>query len=260
MTKGADNNIQALYRACRSVFQNNSSTPNPEGLQQVATLIQRVSCSDLGVEVPQASAREEVLPADSNSGGFGFFGEVLAGLGGALTRTGQLSAQKFTAPVTYQEVVECVHFTIAVFSIPSFGTIPLHNHPGMVVMSKVLYGSMHVRSYDWLDSSASGSGEAPRPARLVRDEVVTGPSEVVTLFPNSGGNIHAFTALTPCAVLDILAPPYDPNNGRDCTYYSEFIPQSNDLEFDAFLGEVQAPDDFVVKRLPYNGFEVDKQQ
>jgi len=39
-----------------------------------------------------------------------------------------------------------------------------------------------------------------------------------------GGNIHSFTALSPCAVLDVLTPPYAPNCGRDCTYYREVFP------------------------------------
>jgi hypothetical protein len=35
------------------------------------------------------------------------------------------------------------------------------------------------------------------------------------------GNLHAFTSLRACAVLDVLAPPYAPDGGRDCTYYVE---------------------------------------
>lgn len=64
-------------------------------------------------------------------------------------------------------------------------------------------------------------GSAPRaPARpltqsaarltppQVLDDVYCSADEPIALLPSSGGNIHQFTALTDCAVLDLMSPPY----------------------------------------------------
>ncbi len=39
----------------------------------------------------------------------------------------------------------------------------------------------------------------------------------------AGGNLHEFVAETPCAVLDLLTPPYEPPE-RNCTYYRRHVP------------------------------------
>lgn len=61
-----------------------------------------------------------------------------------------------------------------------------------------------------------------RLAKLAVDKVLTAPCDTKVLFPNTGGNLHCFTAVTPCAVLDILAPPYSEDAGRKCTYYRDY--------------------------------------
>jgi hypothetical protein len=59
-------------------------------------------------------------------------------------------------------------------------------------------------------------------AGSVVDGILKAPCEASVLFPGSGGNIHSFAALTPCAILDVLTPPYSEELGRPSTYFSDF--------------------------------------
>ncbi|RRT34350.1 hypothetical protein B296_00056488, partial [Ensete ventricosum] len=135
---------------------------------------------------------------------------------------------KGTPPVTYLHLHQCPKFSIGIFCLPQAAVIPLHNHPGMTVFSKLLFGSMHIRSYDWADSSKqirSSNGELDGPclAKLNTDSVMNAPCETSILYPAAGGNMHCFTAVTSCAVLDVLRPPYSGPEGRDCKYYTEVL-------------------------------------
>lgn len=60
-----------------------------------------------------------------------------------------------------------------------------------------------------------------RLAKIKVDSDFTAPCNTSILYPADGGNMHCFTAVTACAVLDVLGPPYSDPDGRHCTYYLE---------------------------------------
>ncbi|CAM9308343.1 unnamed protein product [Ascophyllum nodosum] len=140
-------------------------------------------------------------------------------------------------------------FEITIFVIPEGGEIPLHDHPNMAVLTKILFGSLHVESYDLVGRSGDEAGEkepttlsrttsAEAGARTAsggsgrRHEAVSSPPRSVGaetpsfLLTPSKGNVHAFKAPVTCAVLDILIPPYDIDRGRTCTFYRVETPDS----------------------------------
>ncbi|KAK6921109.1 Cysteine oxygenase/2-aminoethanethiol dioxygenase [Dillenia turbinata] len=187
--------------------------------------------------------------------GHGFFG---------LNRFNRVA--RWAQPITYVDIYECDSFTMCIFCLPSSSVIPLHDHPGMTVLSKVLYGSMHVKAFDWVEPTRIQISNGPvRLAKLVADKVVTPESGTSILYPKTGGNLHCFTAVTSCAVLDILAPPYSEAAGRKCTYYSDrpysITSRENETEISgdgkgeeyAWLAELGTPADLCMRQGTYTG-------
>merc|ERR1712176_272333 len=75
---------------------------------------------------------------------------------------------------------------------------------------------MRVTSFD-APSQLSDDGCAFE-TRL-RNDVVIGPSPTTYNLGPHDGNVHELHALDNCAFFDVLAPPYDEKEGRDCHYY-----------------------------------------
>lgn len=154
--------------------------------------------------------------------------------------------------VHYEHVYEDETFSIGIFILPPGVSIPLHDHPGMSVISRVLYGSVHVKSYDLVQDAAS-TGKKTRMARLVADEVVTAPL-TTELLPERG-NLHELTGGDDigCAFFDIITPPYDSNDGRDCTYFRVVDAPSNQEDHSLVMLESYDPKDFDVTSEAYHG-------
>lgn len=101
-------------------------------------------------------------------------------------------------------------FHASVFALAEGETIPLHDHPSLDVISKVLCGRMRVRTYEWIDAASLRARDCGK--------VVLGPDDDALVLRKSPGTLHTVTALEPTAFLDLFAPYYD-DEARPCSYY-----------------------------------------
>lgn len=195
-----NNMVQKLYDTCKQVFANGKAgyVPPAHDIQRLTSLLDSLEPKDIKFTAPS-------LEYSCTSPG-----------------------TKESPLVTYIKLHECNKFSIGMFCLPPSGVIPLHNHPGMTVFSKLLAGTMHAKSYDWVqnhDQFNHHEGQEESRMRLAKvhvDADFTAPCNATVLFPESGGNMHCFKALTPCILLDVLGPPYSEVEGRHCTYYQHY--------------------------------------
>lgn len=132
-------------------------------------------------------------------------------------------------------------FTLGVFFLPKGMSIPLHDHPKMHVLSKVLFGRIEVLSLDFFSEKVQFSFPKKlynyEPIDGFRDEVIHAKlSKRSVLKPNEGsvlspkaGNLHRLVALEDSAIVDLLAPKYDLET-RFCNFYEILKEKDGDFE------------------------------
>ncbi|XP_075697253.1 2-aminoethanethiol dioxygenase [Rhinoderma darwinii] len=177
-------------------------------------------------------------------------------------------------PVTYMHICESDGFSMGVFLLKGGSSIPLHDHPGMHGMLKVLYGKVRISGFDKMEPQPPGNNGSLVRAVLRSTGEYSDTCPPCLLSPHRD-NLHQISAVDgPAAFLDILAPPYDPDDGRDCHYYKPLPPtqapssasseQSGDGGAEAsgvhprevWLLEIPQPDDFWCGGEPYPGPKV----
>ncbi|KAL4640987.1 2-aminoethanethiol dioxygenase-like [Arapaima gigas] len=169
-------------------------------------------------------------------------------------------------PVTYMHICETDAFSMGVFLLKSGACIPLHDHPGMNGILKVLYGRVRISCFDRAEAPGDPDSLSP-PLPPYQKEALrrsversvgeyTDQSAPCVLTPHRD-NLHQIDAVDgPTAFLDILAPPYDPDDGRDCHYYRVLQPLSEPEGPDPrelWLLEIPQPSEFWCGSEPYPG-------
>ncbi|XP_048208041.1 2-aminoethanethiol dioxygenase-like [Perognathus longimembris pacificus] len=179
-------------------------------------------------------------------------------------------------PVSYMSICETPGFSLGVFLLRAGARVPLHDHPGMHGLLRVLYGTVRISCLDKLEPGPGApppppgapDGAAPRPGVLRSSAEFTEASAPCVLTP-SRDNLHQIQAVRgPAAFLDVLAPPYDPTQGRECRYYqvlerlplggTEEAPEGStrDLPRAVWLLETPKAEDFWGEEEPYPGPKV----
>ncbi|XP_033757520.1 2-aminoethanethiol dioxygenase-like [Pecten maximus] len=146
------------------------------------------------------------------------------------------------APAVYVHLWEDRVLSMGIFVVRQGCRIPLHNHPDMHGICKVIQGTVRVNSFtpmspvglDIPKHISQNAKQSLLPLLRKKEQsqfspVTTHSSITLTkddpacVLSPSAGNIHEMVSVDgPVAFIDILAPPYDHTTGeRVCQYYQE---------------------------------------
>lgn len=146
--------------------------------------------------------------------------------------------------VDYLSIHEDENVTIGVFVIEKDAIIPIHDHPGMHGLLKVLHGELEIITYSLANTiPLTNNNSAIHPSRrrfyykvpieaIKNQAIQVKPNDPCSQLTPSVNNIHLVKCTTgPAAFLDILSPPYEdsenPSAPRACHYFKELLDEPN---------------------------------
>lgn len=166
------------------------------------------------------------------------------------------------APVTYIDIYEDDIVTMGIFILKPGMKLPLHDHPQMYGLIKVLAGTLKITSFTVrTDLDSFGDRRQLYPPIMTvekHSEIIADNTTETCILEPENRNLHEIESLgEPSAFLDILSPPYEtyiPNIGpRKCTYF-KIINQINSVLYKVVEGP--QPSWFWTDSLPYTGPEL----
>ncbi|OXU25330.1 hypothetical protein TSAR_000433 [Trichomalopsis sarcophagae] len=160
------------------------------------------------------------------------------------------------APMCVIDVFENHDIAISVFILKTGVTLPMHDHPEMHGLLKVLSGVVKIDSYT-IESESDKVLEQDKLISAVKHPpVIVRPSDSACVLTPLVRNLHEITCLEgPCAFLDILSPPYDTNTlgegKRPCTFFKEAV--SDEMSDAVQLVVTDVPPTFYSRSIKYLG-------
>jgi len=132
------------------------------------------------------------------------------------------------------------NFNVGIFLIPKGNCIPLHNHPNIFVISKVIWGSVIINSFDKkiendenniniFNHNNSNSEYIFKVEENEKINLTANDNQIGVLTPNKN-NIHEVIANEDSAFFDIIIPAYDEGQNRPCDYYEKLKIKNNNRE------------------------------
>ncbi len=162
------------------------------------------------------------------------------------------------------------NFEMAIFILPKGAILPLHDHPNMTVLSKILLGRLHLQGfsrniennnyYVFMNNNEQSNSNVLQINQQIQTSITENCEKSISdsawyLSP-SNSNIHQFVALETCVIFDVLVPPYCFPN-RPCNYYA-FENETDkvlNINDNVLLKVISEPSNILPIPVKYNGYK-----